>query len=192
MAHPYPPHQPGLPYTGKYSYFLTFCTRDSALVFTACEAVSLVLAQFLRAAREFRFEISAYCFMPDHVHLVVRGLAEESHCKSFIKMAKQYSGFYFNKAYGRRLWQRYGFERVIRDDAELAFVIGYIIANPVRAALVGQPSDYPHTGSEKYTIQEMLEISDTTGEGLPTKRGCALISRGFRLKAEATRDRFRL
>jgi REP element-mobilizing transposase RayT len=73
---------------------------------------------------------------------------------------KQYSGYYFSKAYRQQLWQRYGFERVIRDDAELAFMIGYVIGNPVRAGLVRQPSEYPHSGSERYTMQEMLEISE--------------------------------
>jgi hypothetical protein len=39
-------------------------------------------------------------------------------------------------------------------------MIGYVIGNPVRAGLVRQPSEYPHSGSERYTMQEMLEISE--------------------------------
>ncbi|MEO8077784.1 MAG: transposase [Acidobacteriota bacterium] len=73
MSHPYPPHHPRLPYTGKHNYFLTFCTEGRAPVFTEHDAVELVLAQILRAARKCAFEITAYCFMPDHLHLLVRG-----------------------------------------------------------------------------------------------------------------------
>jgi REP element-mobilizing transposase RayT len=98
--------------------------------------------------------------MPDHVHLLVRGLVEHSDGKVLIKLAKQYSGYYFTKTSGQQLWQRYGFERVIRDDVEFAFVIGYIIGNPVRAGLVALPCEYPYTGSERYTMTEMLEISE--------------------------------
>jgi putative transposase len=160
MAYPYPPHHPALPYTGKQYYFLTFCTDRKRKLFTEPEAVNLVEMQFVRAASERRFEITAYCFMPDHVHVLVHGLGDNSDCKAFIKSAKQYSGFYFKKSHQQQLWQRYGFERVIRDDSELAFTIGYIVANPVRAGLVEHPFNYPHLGSQRYTVPELLEICD--------------------------------
>jgi putative transposase len=160
MAHPYPPHHPALPYTGKQHYFLTFCTDQRTNVFIDPEAVHLVQMQFVQAARERLFEITAYCFMPDHVHLVVHGLADNSDCKAFIKSAKQYSGFYFKKSRQKRLWQRYGFERVIRDDRELAFAIGYIVANPVRAGLMEHPSNYAYLGSQRYTVSELLQICE--------------------------------
>src|SRR5262245_6395864 len=116
--------------------------------------------QFLRAAREHHLEITAYCFMPDHVHLLVHGLGDSSDCRAFIKSAKQYSGFYFNRTYHQRLWQRYGFERVMRANREVAFTIGYIVANPVRAGLVEHPSDYAHLGSHRYTVAELLAICE--------------------------------
>ena len=105
-------------------------------------------AQILQAARTYHFEITAYCFMPDHLHLVIHGTAEHSDCKAFIKAAKQYSAYTFKQLQRFRLWQRYGFDRVIRDDAELALAIGYIVSNPVRAGLVRHPSDYAHLGSQ--------------------------------------------
>jgi putative transposase len=98
--------------------------------------------------------------MPDHVHLLIHGQTDDSDCKSFIKLAKQYSGFCFKKIHGHQLWQRYGFERVIRDEKELAFAIGYVVANPVRAGLVEHPSDYAHLGSQRLTIDELLKICE--------------------------------
>jgi putative transposase len=160
MAYPYPPHHPALSYTGKREYFLTFCTNQRRPLFTDPEAVNLVETQFLRAARERHFEITAYGFMPDHVHLLVHGLGDSSDCKAFIKSAKQYSGFCFKQSHQQQLWQRYGFERVMRDDHEVAFTIGYIVANPVRAGLVEHPSNYPHRGSQRYTVSELLEICE--------------------------------
>ena len=46
--------------------------------------------------------------MPDHLHLVVEGESDESNRLTFIRKAKQYSGFYFAKATrvnpARALW----------------------------------------------------------------------------------------
>jgi REP-associated tyrosine transposase len=160
VSHPYPPHHPDLPYTGKYYYSLTFRTVEAVRTFVVGEVVDLAYEQIQRAARKYSFEITAYCFMPDHVHLIVRGLENASDCKAFIKAAKQYSAYHFKQQYSKQLWQRYGFERWIRDDRELAFTIGYIVANPVRAGLVEHPADYPYVGSERYTLAEMLEMCE--------------------------------
>ena len=96
--------------------------------------------------------------MPDHVHLLVKGLGGDSDGRAFIKAAKQYSGYCYKQSHRQRLWQRYGFERTIRDDRERALVIGYIIANPVRSGLVTHPAEYPYLGSQCYTVAEMLEV----------------------------------
>ena len=71
---------------------LTFCTDQRSRFFVQEAPVALVRAQILRAAREERFELSAYCFMPDHVHLIASGLDESSDAKAFISRSKQYSG----------------------------------------------------------------------------------------------------
>jgi putative transposase len=159
MPHPYPPHDPRLPYTGRQAYFLTFRAAGSSRPFTSQTLVGLVLAQFRRALVERQFELTAYCFMPDHVHLLVSGLSDRSDCRAFIAAAKQYSGYYVRRATRTALWQRYGYERVIRDEVERALTIGYIAANPVRAGLVEAAEDYPFTGSDRYTVGEMLLLA---------------------------------
>ena len=160
MAHPYPPHHDDLLYIGKQSYSLTFCIEERRVVFCDAEVIDLVCAQILRAAEKERFTIVAYCFMPDHAHLLVRGLEDDSDCKAFIKFAKQYSAYHFKQKHGHQLWQRYGYERVVRDDLEEVFTIGYIVANPVRAGLVRHPSEYPYLGSQCYTVEELLQMCE--------------------------------
>jgi putative transposase len=95
--------------------------------------------------------------MPDHVHLLVQGQTEESDGRTFIKRAKQFSGFYYKQTFGRTLWQRYGFERVLRNDEPTLVVARYIIANPVRAGLVDRVEEYPFVGSCVYELSEILE-----------------------------------
>jgi putative transposase len=166
MPSRYPTHLPGFSYLGFHQYSLTFCTEGRAVVFTDADTVSQVLSQFMRAAREDRFAVIVYCFMPDHVHLVVGGTEEDSDLKNFIRAAKQYSGYDYKQRVGKRLWQRYGHEHVIRDDEQLRRIVRYILENPVRAGLVKDPRDYPFLGSGVYTLEELIDFAydRSTGE----------------------------
>jgi putative transposase len=157
MPYAYPPHLPDFSYVGKYLYSLRFRTHDDTTYFKNAENVSLAYAQILRAVTQHAFEITVYCFMPDHVHLLVEGLMDGSDCRAFIKTAKQYSGYYFKQRCATRLWQRYGYEHVLRSDFERAATIRYIIDNPVVAGLAKQPQDYPFLGSQHYTVDELLQ-----------------------------------
>jgi putative transposase len=165
MPHPYPPRLADFSYVGKYSYSLEFTTHARRPMFVDQSIVRLVLQQILRAGAEEGFSLAAYCFMPDHLHLVVDGLEHDSDCKAFIRAAKQFSGYYYKQANAGRLWQRYGHEHVIRDDMERALTIRYVIANPVKAGIVDHPAKYPFLGSQRHTVQELLlicEYSDAT------------------------------
>jgi len=96
--------------------------------------------------------------MPDHLHLVVEGLSDDADCKVFVKLVKQYAGYYYARANsGARLWQRYGHDRIIRDDAELVDLVRYIVANPVKAGLASESRQYPFLGSQRWTLDELLE-----------------------------------
>jgi putative transposase len=152
-----PGHLKAFDYLGLHRYFLTFCTNYRRPVFQSGDVVELVLSQISRAAMESSFELLAYCFMPDHLHLLVEGTRDTSDCRQLIKLAKQYSGYYFEKKFDQKLWQRYGFERVLRDHEATLIVARYILNNPLRAGLVSDPRDYPFTGSERYSVDEILE-----------------------------------
>jgi REP element-mobilizing transposase RayT len=160
MPYFYPKHLDNFSYVGRFSYALEFTTEARAPVLDNVDVIDLVMEQLLRAAREQRFTLVAYCLMPDHAHLVIDGDRDDSDCRAFIKAAKQYSGYYFKQRYGTRLWQRYGYERVIRDDMERALTIRYALANPVRAGLVADPRLFRGLGSQPYTIEELMQVSE--------------------------------
>ena len=160
MAHPYPPHLSDFSYVGRYSYALEFTALDRREIFRDGETVGLTREQILRAGREHGFAAAAYCFMPDHLHLIVDGLRDDADCRAYIKKAKQFSGYYFKQAHGARLWQRYGYERVLRDEVERVHAIAYVVANPVTAGLVTDPGCYPYLGSERYSVAELIEIAE--------------------------------
>ena len=142
---------------GPHRYSLRFCTESRWAVFADAPVVELVLTHFLQQAEEQGFAILAYCFMPDHVHLLIQGLSADSDCKRFISRAKQFAGFFYKQQYKRKLWQRYGYERVMRDDEATIDAARYILANPLRAGLVKDAREYQFTGSSMVTIDELIE-----------------------------------
>jgi len=156
-----PTHGPGhlktFDYIGLYRYFLTFCCHSRRCLFTSQPVVGLVLSQILHAANDERFALVAYCFMPDHVHLLVEALSESSHALRFIARAKQRTGFSYAMSHRRKLWQRYGYEHVLRNDEDTRRVARYIFENPIRSGLVTRANDYPFLGSCVSTVEEILD-----------------------------------
>lgn len=144
-------------YRGYRAYSLTICTYNRTRPFTDSDIVHQTLLQFLRTAVEQRVEILAYCFMPDHLHLIVIAHGANTDLQRFVRLAKQCSGFAFTRATGRRLWQDSYFDRTVRSVEELPALVEYTIRNPLRAELVRSPTDYPHWGSERYSREELLE-----------------------------------
>jgi putative transposase len=156
----YPKHLDGFSYVGRYRYFLTFCTQDRNPLFVEASVVSCAWTQILRAASEDAMDVIAYCFMPDHAHLVMGGREETSDLLRFIAKAKQFSGYTHSQKHGRqRLWQRYGHERTLRSDESTQSVVRYVLENPVRKGMVDHPREYPFIGSSSYTISELLEFA---------------------------------
>ena len=121
------------------------------------EAVDTVLAQILRSARDERVAVIAYCFMPDHLHLLVEGTDPASHLTEFVRVFKQRSSFHWKKLSGSELWQRGYFERVLRGDESSIDVARYILRNPLRAGIVESVEDYPFLGSLTMSVRALLD-----------------------------------
>ena len=153
----HPEHLKTFDYIGPYRYFLTFCTHERRARFMKADAVRLVHEQILRAASDNGFAVLAYCYMPDHLHLLVDGRTDTCDCKRFISLAKQFSGYYFQQATGERLWQRYGFEKTLRGEHASVSVARYIVENPIRAGLVNNALEYPFAGSDAYSLESIID-----------------------------------
>jgi hypothetical protein len=115
--------------------------------------------------------------MPDHVHLLAEGRGPTSNCRRFITRAKQFSGYHYQGAFNERLWQRYGYEHVLRASEDVFSIARYILENPIRAGLVSSVHDYPYLGSTLYTIDQILDSlqirlkPDSTDSGNPAEAG---------------------
>ena len=96
----------GFSYRGRYRYLLTLCTANRARLFTETELVRAALARIQQTALETGFSILAYCFMPDHLHLIVEGSREDADLRRFVKIAKQRVVYSLREDHGvRGVWQ---------------------------------------------------------------------------------------
>ena len=152
-----PDHLKTFDYLGLHQYFLTFCTECRKKLFVTADAVATVRTQIGRASEEQNIALLAYCYMPDHVHFLAEGKADDSDCLRFIARAKQFSGFHYKARFGHKLWQRYGYEHTLRSEEAAISVARYILENPVRAGLVCRIEDYPYSGSTEYTLEQVLD-----------------------------------
>jgi putative transposase len=137
---------PSFTYRGTFRYSITSCTFQKRPLFTKRSVVEMVLAHLKRES-ESCFLVWAYCFMPDHLHLLLEGTGEQSGLVRFVKIFKQKSGFDYSKSCGGSLWQKSYYERVLRKGEETREVAMYIWNNPVRKGLVKDYREYPFSGS---------------------------------------------
>jgi putative transposase len=146
--------------SGDYSQglgcLLTFCTAQRKCVFVEADVVQLVWSQMLRAATTNGLSIPAYCFMPDHLHMLVESSSPESDIERFVKAAKQLSGYYYKRRFGSPLWQPSWHDRVLRHTDDRTAAMRYLLHNPIRAGIVERLGDYPFVGSGTVSREALL------------------------------------
>ena len=107
-------------------------------------------------------EITAYCLMPDHGHLLLTGLSDGSHIPTTVGRWKQFSGYWYSKERKKRLWQPDYWDYVLRDHDQLFEIAQYIVTNPIRAGLASTLADYGPVGSDRWSREDLIELAATT------------------------------
>jgi putative transposase len=161
-------------YVGFRPCFLTICTHQRQRWFVDAVSVERATAQLRRTARAHAYALSAWCFMPDHLHVVIEALASWANSEKFALTFKQRSAFAHASAGGGHLWQRGFHDRLLRDNEKVWEMACYVLENPVRAGLVAHPADYPFSGSEIAAVDEFFTARDRSREWQrrgPRRRG---------------------
>jgi putative transposase len=133
-------------YRGCYRYSLTFCAAHQHPAFVSTDIVQMLVPQILRTCEEQHFELLAYCFMPDHVHLLLEGLTDDADFRACGRVLRQRTALAYAQQVGRRLWQPGYWEKVLREEDGTEQCARYIFGNPVRRGLVRAPREYPYSG----------------------------------------------
>jgi putative transposase len=116
--------------------------RDS--IFASDDDYRFYLRCLKDAADAQGLAIHAYVLMTNHVHLLVTPELEFSLSKAMQSIGRRYVQN-FNHAYGRTgtLWEGRYKSTLIDSEHYLLTCMRYIELNPVRAAMVEHPGDYP-------------------------------------------------
>jgi len=134
-------------YQGFYRYFITIRTNHFKPHFICSKVVARIVGILKDTAEQTGFSIWAYCFMPDHLHLLIEGRIANADMERFVTLFKQKTGYWFKGTYGKKLWETSYYERVLRDDETTIAVARYIFRNPVIKGLVEDYNSYPYSGS---------------------------------------------
>ena len=136
-------------YKGIKAYFVTICTKDQQKVFTDSKTINEQLGLLNSCCEQEKFSVWVYCFMPDHLHLLLIS-GENSDLIKFIRTYKQLTGYGYKKATGKALWQKSFYDHILRKEENIPQVIRYILENPVRKGIVEYFADYPLSGSLEF------------------------------------------
>lgn len=105
----------------------------------------------IKVKDEMNFEMYAYCFMTNHVHLFIKENNRGDISKIMTKILSHYA-LWFNKKYDRSgvlFADRYKSEPV-EDERYYIGLIRYIHQNPVKARIVDNPEDYLYSSYREY------------------------------------------
>jgi len=133
-------------YRGEVAATFTACIAGKRELFTDSDTVAIFLGALRRASIEHQCQVLIYCFMPDHLHLLVVG-GSGSDVLRFVKDFKQRTAYSYRRSNSAALWQKSYYDHVLRLEEEVRQVARYIVSNPVRGGLVEDVKDYPHSGS---------------------------------------------
>lgn len=100
--------------------------------------IATLVEGVLRHFDRERYDLFAWCVMPNHVIAVVRPLAGFG-LSGIMHTWKSYSAGEVNRLLGRTgaFWQRESYDHLVRDEQEFTHAVRYVLENPERAGLKG-------------------------------------------------------
>jgi putative transposase len=113
--------------------------------------IAALVASSLRFFENKRYYLEAWCVMPNHVHVVLWPMANET-LSGILKSWKRYTAREANKILnrtGNNFWQPESFDHWIRNDEEHSRCCGYVIRNPVKAGLCKAPQEWRWSSAYK-------------------------------------------
>lgn len=136
-------------YRGSGAFSITIATAGRAPCFTNPELVHLCTSALDEAALAEEMDVLAYCFMPDHLHLLAQA-GPGGDLISFVKRFKQLVGYRCKQRFGLNPWQKGYYDHVLRKEEDIEAVARYIFENPTRAGITEDWTGYPYSGGNVF------------------------------------------
>ncbi len=143
-------------YKGILSASFTLCIENHAQAFVDPKTIDVFEDILSSVVTKAQCIVPAYCFMPDHQHLIITGTSSNADLWKAIVNYKQKTGFWFSTNKPVIKWQKDFFDHIIRKDETLATQVRYILDNPARKGIVSSWRDYPYKGSIGCKLEDVL------------------------------------
>jgi REP-associated tyrosine transposase len=131
---------------GRYDEWLDRCV--SGPHWLEDKTVADIVAEKIHIMNSKHFQLTAYCIMPNHVHLLIesisadrlrhRGQTAQYPVTDTLRLLKGGTARACNLKLKRsgQFWHHESYDHYVRDEQELERIIKYILYNPVKAGLV--------------------------------------------------------
>jgi putative transposase len=143
-------------YLGEVVVAFTACVASRRALFQEPEIVQNFVEVLRSSAIRHTSTVILFCFMPDHVHIVLRGETPRADVWRAMVTFKQHTAFWLKKHDAQARWQKDFFDRVVRRDDDLMAELRYIALNPVRGGLVKDWVQYPFLGSDAFDLGDIF------------------------------------
>ena len=126
------------------TYFITACVDLKIGTPFLNQDLALCVEEIILQNHQLTYLLHAYVIMPDHLHLIIKPLPENS-LSEIMKAIKGRSAHLLNRYMKRtgKFWQKENFDHLIRHGVDMRDKWDYIRENPVSAKLVERGQDYP-------------------------------------------------
>ncbi|MCC7387295.1 MAG: transposase [Phycisphaerales bacterium] len=116
--------------------------RAGSCVLRRREAAAIVQSALLHFEGD-RYNLVSWCVMPNHVHLLVTPSLRHA-LSDIVHSWKSFTSNTINRLLGRSgtLWEREGFDHLVRSEQDLVRLIGHVEQNPVAAGLCAEPREW--------------------------------------------------
>ena len=153
---------------GTFFFTVNLLRRDRSLL---VDHIAELRAAFRIARASRPFGIIAMVVLPEHLHCIWRlPPADAENAARWSRIKSEFSRR-LPRDEGERcpasrvtrrergVWQRRYWERVLRDERDLAAHVDYIHFNPVKHGLVARAGDWPHSTFHRYVRGGLLDAN---------------------------------
>lgn len=148
-------------YSQSGVYHILFRGVNQQSIFEETADYDKLKETILIVKAEMGFEIYAYCFMSNHVHIVLKEKTDKDISLIMKRILTKYARWY-NLKYGRSgalIANRYKSVPVEIDEYFL-HLIRYVHQNPIKAGITQKLIDYPYSSYIDYVVESKIADTD--------------------------------
>lgn len=130
------------------TYFVTSSTWQRRSIFVGERAFELFVDCVFKYRTQGAYKIYAFVLMPDHFHLILtpKGGTALERAVQFVKGGSAHA-IGKELAFKFPVWQKGFSDHRLRDAADFATHLRYLVLNPVKRGLVSSPEEYAWTSA---------------------------------------------